>query len=103
GQTRGVGATISDSALRRLPTLNHDMYEFLRLVPQVGTKFGVSGGGVTFRLNNFFIDGVSDRNLQGNGGGASAISAIPLEAVKEYQVLLAPFDARYGDFTGLLL
>jgi len=108
---RGIGTSISDSTLRRLPTLNGDMYDFVRVVPQVGTRFGLSGGGAASRFNGYFIDGLSDRILQNNGANAGAGSlnnsasnkTIPLEAVKEYQVLLSPFDPRYGDFTGLLV
>ena len=106
---RGVGTSISDSTLRRLPTLNGDMYDFLRTVPQVGTRFGLSGGGAAFRFNQYFIDGLSDRVLQTSGNGAGAVTltssnrTISLEAVKEYQVLLSPFDPRYGDFTSLLV
>lgn len=102
----GVGTSISDSALRRLPTLNRDMYDFVRLVPQAGSRFGLSGGGASFRFNSYVIDGVSDRQLQGNnvmGAGAVGGKTISLDAVKEYQVLLAPYDARYGDFAGMLV
>lgn len=101
----GVGTSVSDSALRRLPTLNRDLFDFVRLVPQAGTRFGMSGGGVNFRYNSYMIDGVSDRQLQGNQamGGAIGGKTISLEAVKEYQVLLSPYDARYGHFTGLLI
>jgi hypothetical protein len=101
----GTATTISDSLIQRLPTLNRDLYDFVRLVPQISTKTsfagGFSGGGVGLRFNNFLINGVSDRTLSGgvtnnqNGG-----KSVPLEAVKEYQVLLAPYDVRYGDFSG---
>src|SRR5437588_4117545 len=96
----GVGTSISDSSLRRLPTLNRDVFDFVRLVPQVGTRLGLSAGGASFRLNSFLIDGVSARSLQGNNatgsGPAGSGKTISLEAVQEYQVLLSPFDARYG-------
>jgi TonB-dependent receptor-like protein len=102
----GTGTLISDSTLRRLPTANRDLYEFIRLVPQVGTHFGMSGGGASFRVNSYLIDGVSDRQLQGNnvlGGSATGGKSISLEAIKEYQVLLAPYDARFGNFAGMLV
>jgi TonB-dependent receptor-like protein/carboxypeptidase family protein len=102
----GVGISISDSSLRRLPTLNRDIYDFVRLVPQAGTRLGLTGGGANFRFNSYVIDGVSDRQLQGNnvmGPGTIGGKTISLEAVKEYQVLLSPYDARYGDFTGMLV
>ena len=102
----GVGTSISDSSLRRLPTLNRDLYDFVRLVPQVGTRLGLTGAGVNFRFNNYVIDGVSDRQLQGNnalGPNTFGGKSMSLEAVKEYQVLLSPYEVRYGNFTGLLV
>ena len=101
----GVTTTISDSLLHRLPTLNRDMYDFVRLVPQVSTRFGGLSGGVGFRLNSYLIDGVSDRQLGSNAvmGGPRGGKAMPIDALKEYQVLLTPYDARYGDFAGLLV
>jgi hypothetical protein len=102
----GVGTSISDSLLHRLPTLNRDIYDFVRLTPQAGSRFGLTGAGSGFRFNNFVIDGVSDRQLQGNnvvGGSGPGGKTISLEAVQEYQVLISPYDARYGDFTGLLV
>ena len=97
---RGVGTAISDSMLRRLPSLSGGMYDIVRIVPQVSTRFGLSGAGASFRLDSYVIDGLTDRALQGNNAPARAI---PLDAVKEYQVLLAPFNPRYGDFAGLLV
>lgn len=102
----GVATAISDSTLRRLPTLNRDMYDFVRLVPQAGTGFGLSGAGASFRFNSYVIDGVSDRQLQGNnvmGSGTTGGKSISLEAIKEYQVLISPYDARYGGFAGMLV
>lgn len=105
----GTATTIPDSLLHRLPTLNRDFYDFVRLVPQISTKTGfagggMSGGGTGLRFNDFLINGVSERSVSGgltqnlNGG-----KSVPLEAVKEYQVLLAPYDVRYGDFAGAVV
>lgn len=104
----GTGTTVPDSLLHRLPALDRDFYDFLRLVPHISTKVGFhsgfSGAGVGIRFNNILINGVSERSLAAHGtpalvGGKS----LPLEAVKEYQVLLAPYDVRYGDFAGALV
>ena len=101
----GVGATISDSTLRRLPSRNRDVYDFVQLVPMVTTRFGISGGGVNFRFNSLLLDGVSERALQGAlpAGAQSGGKSVSIDAVKEYQVLLSPYDARYGDFAGALV
>jgi len=86
----GTATTIADSLLHRLPTLNRNLYDFVRLVPQVSTKTGLaaslSGGGAGLRFNDFLINGASERTLSGgltsnqNGG-----KSVPLEAVREYR------------------
>ncbi|MGE5749960.1 MAG: TonB-dependent receptor [Gemmatimonas sp.] len=105
----GTGTTISASVLDRLPTLNRDLYDFVRLVPQISTRIslsnpGMSAAGMGFRFNNFLINGVSDRTLSGGVSSAFAgAKSIPLDAVQEYQVLLSPYDVLYGDFAGGLV
>src|SRR4051812_541366 len=105
----GTGTTVSDSALRRLPTLNRNFSDFVSLVPQVSTVTGfLSGGGVNVRQNAIQIDGAAAGDLFGLGttgqpGSQANAKSIPLDAVKEYQVLLSPFDIRQGNFGGLLI
>ena len=106
----GTATTIPDSVLHRLPTLNRDLHDFVRLVPQVSMKVGrasapaMSAGGVGDRFNGFLINGASERTIGGNVTAAfSGGRSLPLDAVAEYQVLVAPFDVRYGDFAGALV
>jgi hypothetical protein len=102
----GVGSTISDSLLHRLPTANRDVYDFVKLTPGVSIQSGmVSGGGVNPRFNSFVIDGANEQGLQGNNaaGAVSGGKSISIEAVKEYQVLLSPYDVRQGSFAGALV
>ena len=105
----GVETTISDSALRRLPTLNRNFTDFVALTPQVSSAGpGLSGGGSNNRYNNIQIDGATESDLFGLGstgqpGGQASGKSIGLESVKEYQVLLTPFDVRQGNFAGLLV
>jgi hypothetical protein len=105
----GAASTISDSALRRLPTLNRNFTDFVQLVPQVSTNTGsLSGGGVNIRQNGIQIDGASTQDMFGLGttgqpGASAGAKSIPLDAVKEYQVLLAPYDVRQGNFGGVLI
>jgi hypothetical protein len=105
----GVSTTISDSALRNLPTLNRNFTDFVSLVPQVATNTSaLSGGGVNIRQNGIQIDGASAQDMFGLGttgqpGASAGAKSIPLESVKEYQVLLAPYDVRQGNFGGVLI
>ena len=106
----GTSTSISDSALRRLPTINRNFTDFVQLVPQVSTTGGVglSGGGANLRQNSIQIDGAQAGDLFGLGatgqaGASAGAKSIPLDAVKEYQVLLSPFDVRQGSFGGMLI
>lgn len=105
----GTSTTISDSSLHRLPTLNRNFQDFVSLVPQVSTTTGyLSGGGVNLRQNAIQIDGAQSGDMFGLGttgqpGSQANAKSIPLDAVKEYQVLLSPFDVRQGNFGGLLI
>jgi len=107
---RTCAATIiSDSALRRLPTLDRTFTDFVALSPEVSDAGpGLSGAGVNNRLNNILIDGSSENDLFGLGdtgqpGGQARGKSIGLESVREYQVLLAPFDVQQGNFGGVLV
>jgi hypothetical protein len=107
--SKGAATLVSDSALRRLPTLNRNFTDFVNLTPQISkTGPGLSGGGVNNRFNNIQIDGSSENDLFGLGstgqpGGQANGRSISVEAVKEYQVLLTPFDVRQGNFAGALI
>ena len=107
----GAQSFISDSALRRLPTLNRAFNDFVNTSPQI---VKTPGGGTSItgqndRFNNIQIDGTSNNDLfalsasnQVPGGGVNA-RPLSIEAVKEYQVLVAPFDVRQGGFVGGLI
>jgi len=101
-RTRGVGTFLSDSALHRLPIADRDIYGSVRLVPQISTWYGLSAAGASPRMNGVLLDGASEQGLYGGGpaGGAYGGNTIALDAVKEYQVLLSPYDVRHGNFAG---
>ena len=105
----GVGATISDSLLHRLPTLNRNFTDMVSTVPGVSVNGpGLAGGGVNNRYNTIQIDGASETDLFGLGstgqpGGQAGGKSIGIESVKQYQVLLSPYDVRQGNFAGALI
>jgi outer membrane receptor protein involved in Fe transport len=105
----GASTLVNDTMLRRLPTLNRNFTDFVQSVPQISASGpGLSGGGVNNRYNNIQIDGASENDLFGLGstgqpGGQARGKSISIEAVREYQVLLAPFDVRLGNFAGALI
>ncbi|HEX5830248.1 MAG TPA: carboxypeptidase regulatory-like domain-containing protein [Gemmatimonadaceae bacterium] len=105
----GASTTITDSLLSRLPTLDRNFTDFVRLTPQVSSSGpGLSGGGTNNRYNNIQIDGATESDLFGLGstgqpGGQARGKSIGIESVKEYQVLLSPYDVRQGNFAGVLI
>jgi hypothetical protein len=105
----GTVTTIPDELLHRLPTLDRNVFDFVRLAPQISTKvgtqrIGLSALGANLRFNNFLINGADERAVNGNVSlGINGGKSIPIDAVKEYQVLVAPYDVRYGDFAGGLV
>jgi hypothetical protein len=106
---KGITTTITDSTISHAPTLNRNFTDFLALVPQISTKGpGNSGGGQNNRFNAIQIDGAVANDIFGlsstlQPGGQASAKQISLEAIKEYQVLLSPYDVRQGGFTGFLV
>jgi carboxypeptidase family protein/TonB-dependent receptor-like protein len=110
----GAQTSVSDSAIHRLPSLSRNFTDFIQTVPQV-TSFGGPGsgngpiiGGQNNRFNNIQIDGGVNNDVfglasSGTPGGQANAHPISIEAVREYQVLLAPYDVRQGSFTGGLV
>ena len=104
-----VKTIVTDTTLQRLPMLNRNIIDMVRVAPQVSTSgAGYSAGGMSNRMNNVQIDGATERDVFGLGatgqpGAESNTRSVSLEAVKELQVLLAPFDVRQGNFGGMLV
>ena len=101
----GASTYISDSMVANLPSLGRNFTDFINAAPQAN---GSSVGGQNNRYNNIQIDGGVNNDLFGLGstgtpGGQVNERPISVEAVKEFQVLIAPFDVRQGGFTGGLI
>lgn len=105
----GVAQSVSDSAINRLPVLGRNFQDLVATTPQVASVGqGVSAAGQNNRFNTIQIDGGVNNDLFGLGatgapGGQASAKAISLEAVKEFQVLVAPYDVRQGNFAGGLI
>jgi hypothetical protein len=105
----GAQTTLTDSALRRSPSLNRNFTDFVGASPQVSQKGpGNSGGGQNNRFNAIQIDGSLANDVFGlsstlQPGGQASAKQISLEAIKEYQILLSPFDVRQGYFSGFMV
>jgi hypothetical protein len=95
----GPSRTIAESTLSRLPVSGRSILDVVRLSPLLTT--GGSIAGQNERLTGVQIDGSSGGDLLGGlrtPGQSFGMRALAVEAVKEVQVLGAPFDVRFGSF-----
>lgn len=99
----GASTSISRQQIAALPTLNRSLGDLTRLTPQATGNN--SFGGVNNRFNNITIDGAVNNDVfglasSGTPGGQANTTPISLDAIQEIQVVLAPYDITYGNFTG---
>ncbi len=116
----GPAQSITESTMSRLPVAGRDFGQLALLSPQVvrtpSHPLSIFGGGLSIagqpdRLNALQIDGATNNDLLGSsllgsigtpgqGVGARTLS---VEAIKELQVISAPFDVRFGNFAAGLV
>ncbi|MCP5102164.1 MAG: TonB-dependent receptor plug domain-containing protein [bacterium] len=104
----GASQNVAREAIESLPSISRDLSSFTRLAPQFtsGEDSGsFSAGGRSPRYNNIQIDGAQNNDLFGLGdtgapGGQTMVTPISLDAIQEFQIVLAPYDVRHGMFTG---
>jgi len=112
-ERNGTSTNVSSSQLQQLPTISRNIQDFARLTPQAttfnnsstGASLGMSFAGMHQKFNKFSVDGASANDVFGlaatgtNGGQASA-NPIPLDAIQEMQIVLAPYDVTLVGFAG---
>lgn len=102
GKKTGASTVIGKKQLEEMPTLSRSLQDFTRLTPQAN---GNSFGGASNRFNNITIDGAVNNDVfgisnSGTPGGQAGTQPISLDAIQEIQVVLAPYDVTFGNFTG---
>jgi hypothetical protein len=104
----GAETVIDKETVTKLPSLSRDFTEFAVLSPHVKVDDErISVAGQNDRFNAIQIDGALSQDVFGlesslPGGQANA-KPIPLDAIEQYEVLVAPFDIRQSGFTGGVL
>ncbi|RUO23844.1 cell envelope biogenesis protein OmpA [Aliidiomarina minuta] len=102
----GPASTFSASDIDAMPMFNRDLKDVVRVNPLVvvGTDdaFSTSIAGANNRFNSLSVDGMrqdDDFGLNANGY-PSARGPIPIEALDQISVSIAPYQAKVGGFTG---
>ena len=104
GARTGATQNVTSKDIAIVPTINRQFQDFSKLSPQFSGT-GSSAAGRNNRFNNIQIDGTQHNDLFGLGasgapGGQVNVAPISLDAIEEFQVVIAPFDVRFGGFTG---
>lgn len=96
----GAATTVSNNQITTLPTLNRSLGDFARLDPRAN---GLNFAGRNALYNNITVDGAFFNNafaLSSTIGGQAGASPISVDAIDQFQVLIAPYDVRQGMATG---
>ncbi len=112
GQT-GPAQTVTAATISRLPVPRRDFSQLALLSPQavLTRDSGITFAGQSDRLNNLQINGASNNDLGGisgplgfgTPGSSTGARTLTVEAIRELQILIAPFNVRYGNFAGGLV
>ena len=100
----GPAQIVTDTAIQRYPLLGRNFTDLLRTSPHVLSGSGV--GGQNSKFNTILIDGGANNDVFGvsaTPGSSAGAKLISLEALQEFQILVAPFDIRQGSFSGGLV
>jgi len=106
----GAAQNVTEAAIDNMPSITRNFSDFARLVPQVNisenfSEAAYSVAGRNNRYNNVQIDGAVNNDVfgladSGSPGGQAGTTPISLDAIQEFQIVLAPYDVRQGGFTG---
>ena len=104
----GAETNIGRDKIANLPSVGRNISDFVRFTPQAkltAADGGISIAGQNNRYNGFYIDGAVNNDVfglsnSGTNGGQTGAPPISIDAIDQFQVIVSPFDASIGNFTG---
>ncbi|HYF31280.1 MAG TPA: TonB-dependent receptor [Chitinophagaceae bacterium] len=103
----GSETFIGRDKMANIPSVGRNISDFLTYTPQakITGDGGVSIAGQNNRYNSFYIDGALNNDVfgiaaSGTNGGQANIPPISIDAIDQFQVMISPYDASIGNFTG---
>ena len=109
GGKGGSETVIGRDKMAGLPTVGRNIYDYLRAVPQArligGNEGALTIAGQNNRYNSFYVDGAINNDVfglanSGTNGGQTGAAPISIDAIDQFQVVISPYDASVGNFTG---
>lgn len=101
----GARTNVSRVEVERTPSIQRSLSDFSRLSPQ-STGSGLGLAGREARLSSITVDGATFNDVFGLGGtggtpgGQAGTEPFSLDAIEEFNIDVAPYDVRYGNFVG---
>lgn len=107
----GAASNVSLAEIESLPTVGRGLEDFARTNPFMTVTSNnadpdsISVAGRNSRYNNIQIDGAVNNDLfgladTGTPGGQADTTPISLDAIQEFELVIADFDVRQGGFSG---
>ena len=107
GNKTGAETVISNEQIAMMPTVERSIADMTRLTPQasVSDNGAISIAGINNRYNAISIDGAVNNDVfglspTGTNGGQTGGSPVSMDAIEQFQVVLAPYDVRQSGFAG---
>lgn len=108
GNRTGAETYVSNVEIGKLPTLSRSIGDFVRLTPQAsvsGSNGAITVAGINNRYNAISFDGAVNNDVfglsaSGTNGGQTGANPISLDAIDQFQIVIAPYDVRQGGFAG---
>ncbi len=107
GNRTGAETVVGEEQITNMPTINRDLTDYARLTPQatVNDDGAISIAGINNRYNSISIDGAVNNDVfglspTGTNGGQTGGTPISMDAIEQFQIVLAPYDVRQSGFAG---
>lgn len=106
GQSAGASTQIQSADIEKMPTLNRNLSDYVRLTPQSsGYDAGTAFAGTNNRYNAIYVDGAVNNDVfglaaSGTNGGSIGIAPFSIDIIDQIQVVMSPYDVSFGGFAG---
>ena len=104
GSRTGSSQNVSSEQIQQIPTIGRGLQDLIKFSPLFsGINYGAAGRNEKY--NNIQLNGTQFNDLfglssTGMPAGQAGANPISLDAIQEFQIVIAPYDVRYGGFTG---
>ncbi len=107
GNRTGAETVVGSDQIANMPSINRDIADFTRLTPQanIDDNGAISIAGINNRYNSISIDGAINNDVfglaaTGTNGGQTGGTPFSMDAIEQFQIVLAPYDVRHSGFAG---